>query len=145
MSRKYKKTKQAPFVWLDGTSPYRRLKYKMGRILDFDIGPRELRIMAGKTPFWVDFGRVEQASSFNKLIGQIWKYYESAICKKITETVEPLMMQYKPIFVSAIKFRKLTFGDAPFKITHVTVVRESMDELVLEMGLRYVLDDPLSQ
>jgi len=115
----------------------KRLKHRKGRILDFRYGPRELKILAGEAPYWVDFSRIEQLSSVNSLIRQTWSFYEAAICKQIAETVEPLMMQYKPIFVSAIKFKKLTFGDAPFKATHISVIKEEFDELVLEMGVRW--------
>ena len=108
--------------------------------MDFRYGPRELKILAGEAPYWVDFGRIEQLSSVNSLIRQMWRFHEAAICKKIVETVEPLMKQYKPIFVSSIKFKKLTFGDAPFKATHVSVIKEEFDELVLEMGIRSVTE-----
>ena len=90
----------------------------------------------GGVPYWIDFGQSEQVSSINNLIQQVWKFYEAAICKKVIETVEPIMMQYKPVFISAIKFKKLTFGAAPFTITHVAVIKEEIDEIVLEMGIR---------
>lgn len=114
----------------------RRQKHRKQRILGFNYGHRELQFLTGNAPYWVDFSRIEQLSSVNRIIRQTWRFYEKAICKQIVETVEPLMMQYKPVFVSAIKFKKLTFGDAPFKATHVKVVKEAADEIVLEMGVR---------
>lgn len=57
---------------------------------------------------------------------------------QIIATVEPLLDRFKPAFVSSITFDKLTFGDMPFKFTHMKVIRVTDDELVLEAGVRFV-------
>lgn len=105
-------------------------------MLNFNIGPKELDVLMKGIPPWIEFGNTEQAFSINKLIDRIWSFYDSAICKAIIEGVEPVMMQYKPVFVSNIKFKKLTFGKAPFAVTHVSVLKEDIEEMVLELGVR---------
>lgn len=42
----------------------------------------------------------------------------------------------KPQFIRKIKFSKLTFGDVPFDVTDVKVIKEGKDEFIIEAGIK---------
>lgn len=124
--------------WMRKYKKVKRRRNRTKRILNFDYGTRELSVLMKEVPYWLDFGGEERMHYFNRLIEEMWRFYDTAICKQITEMVEPLLLEHKPIFVKSIKFGKLTFGTAPFKITHVSVLEADKDDgIVLELGTRW--------
>lgn len=116
----------------------RREKYRIHRILHFDYSEKEVMILAGKTPYWLTFNSNEKVENINKLVKKMWLYYEPAICKKIIEITEPILQQTKPIFISSLKFKKITFGDVPFTITYIKILEEDTVKITFEAGIRYI-------
>ncbi|GMH38160.1 hypothetical protein BSKO_06044 [Bryopsis sp. KO-2023] len=119
---------------------YRRMRRAKDMLrcgLAATMDKRRLKEMSKGAAYWVSFEGEEKAECMNTMIKQMWPFYERAICKQVVATVEPLLQRFKPPFVSSIKFRKLTFGDMPFKFTHMKVIREAEDEIVLEAGVRW--------
>eukprot|EP00803_Ostreobium_quekettii_P003529 evm.model.scf_539.6 EVM.evm.TU.scf_539.6 scf_539:36712-52419(+) len=79
----------------------------------------------------------ERVESVNRTLKQIWPFYEPVIGKLIVETVTPLFEVWKPSFIKTINFDKLTFGDVPFSITQLEVLRHGEDEFVLQAAIRW--------
>lgn len=176
------------------------------------MNKRYIKELVKDSAYWVSYEQEEKVESLNKMVMQMWPFYERAICKQVCQflgcmpprsklyffhlerppsvllhkefhmhyslsygirkcslmcilmwilieslkiliwsvrsctmgvrqiiaTVEPLLDRFKPAFVSSIKFNKLTFGDMPFKFTHMKIVRVTDDEVVLEAGVRLV-------
>eukprot|EP00210_Caulerpa_lentillifera_P004032 g3847.t1 len=125
------------FSWVRKYKKAKKRRNRMRRILNFEYGTRELNVLMKEVPYWLDFGGVERMQYFNRLIGELWRFYDAAICKQIVAMVEPLLMANKPMFVKSIRFDKLTFGSAPFKTTHISVLKSEKDEVVLELGTRW--------
>lgn len=52
----------------------------------------------------------------NRLLAEMWPYYDRGICKMVKEVVEPIIEQYRPPIFKKIFFQELTFGEAPFRV-----------------------------
>lgn len=54
--------------------------------------------------------------------------------------VEPLMDQYRPPGISRIYFKKLTFGDAPFRVEGIRVDDSLSDRVQMDIDFRWAGD-----
>jgi len=115
----------------------RRRKDRMGHILGLDLGEKGLLEVTGGVPYWLSLGEHEKVEWMNSFIKQAWPFYESAVCRQVVEQVEPVLQMSKPPFIQKLFLKKMTFGVAPFKLTHMKTVRATEREIVLEAGLRW--------
>lgn len=71
---------------------------------------------------------------FNRLLSELWPYYDKAIAKTVKEVVEPIMDEYKPPgLIKRIFFKNLTFGGAPMRAEHVWVEEKSSSHVLFEV------------
>ena len=75
------------------------------------------------------------AQWLNRLVINMWPYYDKAAGQAIREAVEPILEQYKPPgLIKRIYFKTLTFGDAPMRIDNVWVEDEGEEHVLMEAG-----------
>ncbi|KAI4316348.1 hypothetical protein L6164_024336 [Bauhinia variegata] len=60
----------------------------------------------------------------NTQLEKIWPYVNEAASELIRSNVEPILEQYRPVVLSAIKFSKLTLGTVAPKFTGISIVEE---------------------
>ena len=107
-------------------------------VLNLTPGRKGLHAVLGGVPAWVSFQEREKAEWLNRILGELWPYYDKAIAKAVKDAVEPLMEQYKPPgLIKRIYFKTLTFGDAPFRIENIWVEDEGEDHVLLEVAFRW--------
>lgn len=107
-------------------------------VLNLTPGRKGLHAVLGGVPAWVSFQDREKAEWLNRMLGELWPYYDKAIAKAVRDAVEPLMEQYKPPgLIRRIYFKTLTFGDAPFRIENLWVEDEGEDHVLLEVAFRW--------
>ena len=107
-------------------------------VLNLIPGRKGLYGVLGSVPPWVSFQEREKAEWLNRLLSELWPYYDKAIAKAVREAVEPIMNQYKPPgLIKKISFKTLTFGDAPFRIDNVWVEDEGEDHVLMEVAFRW--------
>ena len=107
-------------------------------VLNLTPGRKGLYSVLGGVPAWVSFQDREKAEWLNRMLGELWPYYDKAIAKAVKDAVEPLMEQYKPPgLIKRIHFKTLTFGDAPFRIENIWVEDRGEDHVLLEVAFRW--------
>jgi Ca2+-dependent lipid-binding protein len=53
----------------------------------------------------------------NRLLVEVWPYYDRGVCSMVKDIVEPIMEMYRPPgIMKRIFFQELTFGEAPFRV-----------------------------
>jgi Ca2+-dependent lipid-binding protein len=71
----------------------------------------------GGVPAWIALTDREKMEWFNRLLSELWPYYDRGICRVVREFVEPVMEQYRPPgIIKRIFFQELTFGNAPLRV-----------------------------
>lgn len=116
-------------------------KKKISAQLNITPGQKGLVKLTGDVPSWINFQDREKVKWLNRILTELWPYYDKAAAAMIKETVEPLMEQYKPPgLIKKIYFKNLSFGDAPFKIENAWVEDEGEKHVLLEVALRWAGD-----
>eukprot|EP00850_Spirogloea_muscicola_P024087 SM000437S15696 [mRNA] locus=s437:30223:32473:- [translate_table: standard] len=71
----------------------------------------QLRALCGDAvPSWINFPEFERVNWLNVELREIWPFVNRAASELIKAVVEPMLLQYRPIGVSSLKFAKLTLG-----------------------------------
>ncbi|GMH34868.1 hypothetical protein BSKO_02729 [Bryopsis sp. KO-2023] len=94
----------------------RREKQAIGEMLRLSPGVKGLAALMGDLPTWLSYREKDKVEWLNKILSQMWPFYDKAICKHIKDLVEPIMEDVRPPIFKFIGFRKLTFGDVPFRV-----------------------------
>jgi len=109
-----------------------------------DPGLKGCQYLLGRLPSWISLTDREKMEWLNRLLEEMWPYYDRGICQVVKDTVEPIMEQYKPPgVIKKIYFSELTFGDAPFRIEGITV-KEDPDAIDMEVDVRWSGDANIS-
>ncbi|CAD7696976.1 unnamed protein product [Ostreobium quekettii] len=124
LTKRYKKNRQVKFCKLDF----------LGRPL---TGRGIFHVLNPNDPFIPNLTSSERVESINRALRLMWPFYEPCIVKLILETVTPLLDAWKPSFIKQINFQKLTFGDVPFSMTGVEVLKHGKDEFVFQAAIRW--------
>eukprot|EP00884_Botryococcus_braunii_P004597 jgi/Botrbrau1/14138/Bobra.182_3s0079.1 len=115
-------------------SKNREGKRLINNALHLTPGRKGLTGVLGEVPYWVQFTDQHRLEWFNRLLGELWPYYDKAIGKTIKEVVEPIMDEYKPPgLIKRIFFKNLTLGDAPMRAEHVWVEEKSSSHVLFEV------------
>ncbi|KAI8474104.1 MAG: hypothetical protein J3K34DRAFT_456945 [Monoraphidium minutum] len=118
----------------------RRRKDQLKQLLSQDPGLKGCQYLLGCVPSWINLTDREKMEWLNKLLGEMWPYYDRGICRVVKETVEPIMETFRPPgIIKRIFFTEFTFGLAPFRIEGITV-KESDDEIDMEVDVRWCGD-----
>lgn len=56
---------------------------------------------------------------------------------RVQASVEPVLEQFKPPFISRIYFKDFTFGGAPIELDNVWVDPKTRDKVILEVDMRW--------
>lgn len=94
-----------------------------------------LRKLMGKFPNWVNFSDVEQCVFLNDTVAQLWPSAKEATEDQIRASVQPVLDDARPSFLSKLRFSKLDLGYEAPKITGVNVIH-GPDTVYLDLGIK---------
>lgn len=114
----------------------RRKKNEKNQRFAMIPGVKGIQYLVHYIPSWISLSEKEKVEWLNRLIAKAWPYYDAAICAEVKTQVEPLLDESKPAFIKKIFFKKLTFGDAPFRIEGIKVY-ENTEEIRMDAEFRW--------
>ena len=123
-----------------GYTVNRRWKAERSQRLAMIPGAKGIQSLVHHLPSWISFSETEKMEWLNKILAKAWPYYDAAICQEVKNQVEPLMEQYRPPFIKRIYFKKLTFGDAPFRVEGIRVDETKTDQVQIDVDFRWAGD-----
>ncbi|KAJ9556554.1 hypothetical protein OSB04_011168 [Centaurea solstitialis] len=88
-------------------------------------------------PEWISFPVYEQAKWLNKQLSKLWPYIAEATTIIIKESVEPILEQYRPSGISALKFSKLSLGTVAPKIEGIRIQSLKEGQITMDMDFRW--------
>ena len=118
----------------------RRWKNERSQRLAMIPGAKGIQSLIHHIPSWISFSDTEKMEWLNNILAKAWPFYDAAICAEVKAQVEPLMDQYRPPFIKKIYFKKLTFGDAPFRVEGIRVDEKQIDRVQIEVDFRWAGD-----
>eukprot|EP00879_Flechtneria_rotunda_P017918 GHRR01018780.1.p1 GENE.GHRR01018780.1~~GHRR01018780.1.p1 ORF type:complete len:574 (+),score=155.68 GHRR01018780.1:228-1949(+) len=118
-------------------------KQQLQQVLSMDPGLKGCQYLLGTLPTWINLTEREKMEWLNRMLSEMWPYYDRGICTMIKDTLEPIMDQYRPPVFKRIMFQELTFGEAPFRVEGITV-KDEADEIDLEVDVRWSGDANIS-
>ncbi|XP_057857227.1 calcium-dependent lipid-binding protein [Cryptomeria japonica] len=95
------------------------------------------RLCGDNYPEWISFPLYEQVKWLNKQLSKMWPSVADAAEMVIRESVEPLLEQYRPPGISALKFNKLFLGNVAPKIEGIRIQSLKKGQLILDLDLRW--------
>ena len=128
------------FVGFAATGVYhqnRKWKDERNQRLAMIPGKKGAQALLHHIPNWLSFSDVEKMEWLNRIVEQAWPYYDKAICEEVKRQVEPMMDEYRPPFIKKIWFKKLTFGDSPFRVENIRIDDSCIDRVDIEVGFRW--------
>ncbi|KAI3693321.1 hypothetical protein L6452_33156 [Arctium lappa] len=88
-------------------------------------------------PEWISFPVYEQAKWLNKQLSKLWPYVAEATTIIIKESVEPILEEYRPSGISALKFSKLSLGSVAPKIEGIRIQSLKEGQITMDMDFRW--------
>ncbi|GFQ00455.1 synaptotagmin-4 [Phtheirospermum japonicum] len=88
-------------------------------------------------PSWVVFSQKQKLNWLNHHMEKIWPYVDEAASEIIRNSVEPILEQYRPAILSALKFSKLTLGTVAPQFTGVSIIDGEPNEIIMELDLQW--------
>ncbi|XP_019173748.1 PREDICTED: synaptotagmin-4-like [Ipomoea nil] len=88
-------------------------------------------------PSWVVFSHRQKLNWLNRQLEKLWPYVDQAASEIIRNSVEPILEQYRPAILAALKFSKLTLGTVAPQFTGVTTMESDPKEIVMEMEMQW--------
>ncbi|RVW54173.1 Synaptotagmin-5 [Vitis vinifera] len=97
-------------------------------------------------PSWVVFSQQHKLSYMNGCVHltwlnshlrKIWPYADEAASELIRSNVEPILEQYRPVILSALKFSKLTLGTVAPQFTGVSILEGEAGEVSMELEMQW--------
>lgn len=131
------------FFGIAGSGLYRinrRWKNERSQRLAMIPGAKGIQRLVHHIPSWISFSDTEKMEWLNNILAKAWPFYDAAICAEVKSQVEPLMEQFRPPFIKRIYFKKLTFGDAPFRVEGIRVDEKQIDRVQIEIDFRWAGD-----
>jgi len=131
------------FFGIAGAALYRinrRWKNERSQRLAMIPGAKGIQRLVHHIPSWISFSDTEKMEWLNTVLEKAWPFYDAAICAEVKTQVEPLMEQFRPPFIRRIYFKKLTFGDAPFRVEGIRVDEKQLDRVQIEVDFRWAGD-----
>ncbi|XP_071706268.1 calcium-dependent lipid-binding protein-like [Rutidosis leptorrhynchoides] len=95
------------------------------------------KICGDNFPEWISFPVYEQVKWLNKQLSKLWPYVAEAASIIIKESVEPLLEEYRPPGITALKFNKLTLGTVAPKIEGIRVQSLKKGQITMDIDLRW--------
>nr|GLL37863.1 synaptotagmin-4-like [Ipomoea trifida] len=88
-------------------------------------------------PSWVVFAHRQKLNWLNRELEKLWPYVDQAASEVIRNSVEPILEQYRPAILAALKFSRLTLGTVAPQFTGVTIMESDPKEIVMEMEMQW--------
>ncbi|XP_059592240.1 synaptotagmin-5 isoform X2 [Vitis vinifera] len=88
-------------------------------------------------PSWVVFSQQQKLTWLNSHLRKIWPYVDEAASELIRSNVEPILEQYRPVILSALKFSKLTLGTVAPQFTGVSILEGEAGEVSMELEMQW--------
>ncbi|KAF3335183.1 synaptotagmin-4-like isoform X1 [Carex littledalei] len=88
-------------------------------------------------PEWISFPSFEQVKWLNKQLSKMWPFIAQAVSAVVTETVEPLLDDYRPAGIKSIKFKKFFLGHVPPKIEGIRVQSLTKGQITMDIDFRW--------
>ncbi|KAF8393146.1 hypothetical protein HHK36_021387 [Tetracentron sinense] len=73
----------------------------------------------------------------NLQLTKIWPFVNEAASELIRTSVEPVLEQYRPVFLSSLKFSKLTLGTVAPQFTGVSIIEDGGEGVTMELELQW--------
>ena len=107
------------------------------KYMHYDKDPELIYHLIGEIPKWVQFGDWEKCRFLNNAIEIFWPSINGAIENTLRQTVDPILQDVKPVFLSHLQFGKIDFGEVPLKIKSVKILNkeEVEDEVFWDMEI----------
>ncbi|QCE07933.1 synaptotagmin-3 isoform X1 [Vigna unguiculata] len=103
-----------------------------------ELGPNALEELLPEIPLWVKTPEFERIDWLNKFLSDMWPYLDTAICKIIRSTAQPIFAEYIGKYqIKAIEFDKLSLGTLPPTVCGMKVVETNEKELVMEQVIKW--------
>lgn len=102
-----------------------------------DPGLKGCSYLLGKVPSWMSLTEREKMEWLNRLLSELWPYYDRGICNLVKDVVEPVLESLRPPgIIKRIFFQEFTFGTAPFRVEGIAV-REDPNAVDMELDVRW--------
>nr|XP_009795500.1 PREDICTED: synaptotagmin-5-like [Nicotiana sylvestris] len=88
-------------------------------------------------PSWVVFSQKQKLNWLNQHLEKIWPYVDEAASELIRTSVEPVLEQYRPSILAALKFSKLTLGTVAPSFTGVSIIDGDPGEIIMELEMQW--------
>lgn len=88
-------------------------------------------------PSWVVFSQKQKLNWLNQHLEKIWPYVDEAASELIRTSVEPVLEQYRPSILAALKFSKLTLGTVAPSFTGVSILDGDPGEIIMELEMQW--------
>ncbi|KAK1370183.1 Synaptotagmin-4 [Heracleum sosnowskyi] len=88
-------------------------------------------------PSWVVFSKLQKLNWLNQHLDKIWPYVDQATSELIRSSVEPMLEDYRPSVLAALKFSKLTLGTVAPQFTGVTIIEGDAKAITMELELQW--------
>ncbi|KAF3963180.1 hypothetical protein CMV_012401 [Castanea mollissima] len=98
----------------------------------------DLKKLCGENfPEWISFPVYEQVKWLNKQLSKMWPFVADAAEIVIKESVEPLLEEYRPPGITALKFNKLSLGNVAPKIEGIRVQSLKEGQIIMDIDFRW--------
>ncbi|ESW15718.1 hypothetical protein PHAVU_007G096000 [Phaseolus vulgaris] len=103
-----------------------------------ELGPNALEELLPEIPLWVKTPDYERIDWLNKFLLDMWPFLDTAICKIIRSTAQPIFAEYIGKYqIKAIEFDKLSLGTLPPTVCGIKVLETNEKELVMEQVIKW--------
>ncbi|RDY02218.1 Synaptotagmin-5, partial [Mucuna pruriens] len=73
----------------------------------------------------------------NSHLTKIWPYVNEAASELIRTSVEPILEEYRPVVLAALKFSKFTLGTVAPQFTGVSIIEDGGDGVTMELEMQW--------
>ncbi|KAK7379744.1 hypothetical protein VNO78_34262 [Psophocarpus tetragonolobus] len=103
-----------------------------------ELGPNAVQELLPEIPLWVKTPDFERVDWFNKFLLDMWPFLDTAICKIIRSTAQPIFAEYIGKYqIKVIEFDKLSLGTLPPTVSGVKILETNEKELVMEQVIKW--------
>lgn len=88
-------------------------------------------------PSWVVFSNRQKLTWLNSHLTKIWPYVNEAASELIKTSAEPILEEYRPMVLSALKFSKFTLGTVAPQFTGVSIIEDGGDGVTMELEVQW--------
>ncbi|CAM6114039.1 unnamed protein product [Calypogeia fissa] len=95
------------------------------------------KLCSGDPPLWISFPQFERVRWLNKQLEKIWPSVAEAARVVIKESVEPILEDYRPVGIAALKFNKLFLGNVAPKIDGIRMQTLKQGQVTMDLDFKW--------